>query len=351
MSCILVIGGAGYIGSHVNLHLGERKYSTVVLDNLYKGHKWAVLCGDFVCGDMADHNLLSKIFRAYPIDMVMHFSADSIVGESMESPLKYYRNNVANTLNLLEVMVEHGVKKIVFSSTAAVYGEPEYVPIDEKHPTVPTNPYGKTKLAIENMLEDCDRAYGLKYVSLRYFNAAGADEKGRIGECHNPETHLIPRILAVAKSVSFHPETPLPWREGMKGRGSEYPLVEIYGTDYETPDGTCIRDYIHVNDLADAHIMAVEHLRNGGNSRTYNLGCGSGYSVKDVIRKVEEIAGIILPVKECPRRPGDPARLVASSDRIEKEWQWKPKHDLDDIIKTGWNWEIKKDVLLQAFNK
>lgn len=260
-----------------------------------------------------------------------HFSAHSIVGEAMSNPLAYYRNNVANTLTMLEIMLEHGVKKIVFSSTAAVYGEPGYIPIDEAHPTSPTNPYGKTKLAIENMLEDCDRAYGLKYVSLRYFNAAGADEKGRIGECHDPETHLIPKILHVAKSVK-------------NGNGGDHPPVEIYGTDYETPDGTCIRDYIHVNDLAGAHIMAVEHLRGSGDSRTYNLGSGNGYSVRDVINKVEEVTGVNLPVRECPRRPGDPARLVASSELIGKEWQWKPGHGLHSIIRTAWAWAIKSEA-------
>ena len=340
MSCILIIGGAGYIGSHVNLLLGERRHPTVVLDNLSKGHKWAVLQGDFICGDMADRPLLSKIFKDYSIDMVMHFSAHSIVGESMRNPLAYYRNNVANTLTMLEIMLEHGVKKIVFSSTAAVYGEPGYIPIDEAHPTSPTNPYGKTKLAIENMLEDCDRAYGLKYVSLRYFNAAGADEKGRIGECHDPETHLIPKILHVAKSVSFQSVAPSPLMGEGWGEG-EYPCVEIYGTDYDTPDGACIRDYIHVSDLAEAHIMAVEHLRGNGDSRTYNLGSGNGYSVRDVINKVEEVTGVKLPVRECPRRPGDPARLVASSELIGKEWQWKPGHGLDGIIRTAWNWVTK----------
>ena len=328
MSYILIIGGAGYIGSHVNLLLGESQYSTVVLDNLSKGHRRAVLCGEFICGDMADRLLLSKIFRDYPIDTVMHFSADSIVGESMKSPLKYYRNNLANTLNLLEVMIENDVKKIVFSSTAAVYGEPEYVPIDERHPTVPTNPYGNTKLAIENMLKDCDQAYGLKYVSLRYFNAAGADEKGRIGESHNPETHLIPKILNVARTV----------KNGSSG--GDHPRVEIYGTDYDTPDGTCIRDYVHVTDLANAHIMAVEHLRKGGESRIYNLGCEAGYSVRDILKKVEKVTGTSLPVKKGPRRLGDPARLVASFERIKKDWQWKPKYDLDGIVRTAWKFHF-----------
>jgi UDP-glucose 4-epimerase len=329
MSHVLIIGGAGYIGSHVNLLLGERKYSTVVLDNLSKGHKRAVLCGEFVLGDMADHLLLSTVFKEYNIDVVMHFSAYSIVEESMTSPLKYYRNNIANTLNLLEVMIDQGIKKIVFSSTAAVYGEPKYVPIDEKHPTNPTNPYGRTKLAIENMLKDCIRAYGLSYVALRYFNAAGADAEGRIGELHEPETHLIPRILKVAKSIK---------NDLARGR---YPEVEIYGTDYDTADGTCIRDYIHVSDLASAHMMAVEHLRNDGESRTYNLGSGSGYSVRNVIERVREVTGIDLPIKECPRRPGDPARLLASPENISREWNWQPKLDLGEIIRTAWLWEEK----------
>jgi len=329
MSNILIIGGAGYIGSHVNLLLGERNYPTVVLDNLSKGHKRAVLSGEFILGDMADELLLVNIFRQYPIDIVMHFSAYSIVDESVSNPLKYYRNNIANTLKLLEVMLEHGVKKIVFSSTAAVYGEPNYVPIDEEHSTIPTNPYGKTKLTIENMLKDCDRAYGLKYVSLRYFNAAGADEKGRIGEWHEPETHLIPRILSVAKLIK---------NGSTVGDNAK---VNIYGTDYNTPDGTCIRDYIHVHDLAKAHIMALDHLRNDGESRTYNLGCGGGYSVRDVIEKVERIVGTKLPVKESPRRTGDPERLVASIEKISQEWNWRPILDLTEIIKTAWGLEEK----------
>jgi len=327
MPHILIIGGAGYIGSHVNLLLGERNYTTAVLDNLSKGHEWAVLSGKFILGDMADHLLLANLLREYDIDVVMHFSAYSIVEESVSNPLKYYKNNVANTLKLLEVMIERGVKKIVFSSTAAVYGEPNYVPIDEGHTTVPTNPYGKTKLTIENMLRDCDRAYDLRYVSLRYFNAAGADEAGRIGEFHEPETHLIPRILRVAKLV-----------KNGSAIGDE-DKVSIFGTDYNTPDGTCIRDYIHVHDLAEAHVMAVEHLRNGGESRTYNLGSGGGYSVRDVIEKVKQVVGINLPVKESPRRSGDPARLVASLDKISKDWNWRPKRDLTEIIRTAWHWE------------
>ena len=329
MPNVLIIGGAGYIGSHVNLLLGERNYSTVVLDNLSKGHQWAVLCGKFVCGDMADRQLLSNIIKEYSIDVVMHFSAYSIVEESVINPLKYYRNNVANTLQLLEVMIEHGVKKIVFSSTAAVYGEPMYMPIDEEHLTNPTNPYGKSKMAIENMLKDCDRAYDLKFVSLRYFNAAGADEKGRIGELHEPETHLIPRILRIAKLI----KNGLPIGNDAK--------VNIYGTDYNTPDGTCIRDYIHVTDLAEAHLMAIDYLIKGGESRTYNLGSGAGYSVRDVIKRVREVAGVDLPVIECSRRAGDPARLLASVKKISQDWDWQPKRDLTEIIKTAWLWETK----------
>jgi UDP-glucose 4-epimerase len=327
MACILIIGGAGYIGSHVNLMLGERKYPTVVLDNLSKGHRWAVLSGEMIHGDMADQALLGKVFRDFQVDTVMHFSAFSIVEESVGNPLKYYRNNIANAIKLLEVMVEHGVKNIVFSSSAAVYGEPKYVPIDEDHPPNPTNPYGRTKLGIEGMLKDCDRAYGLRHVSLRYFNAAGADEKGRIGEDHAPETHLIPKVLKVAKLTKN--------RSNSAGNRE----VEIYGTDYDTPDGTCIRDYVHVTDLAEAHVMAVEYLRKGGESRTYNLGSGMGYSVKEIMKKIEEVTGVVLPIKECPRRPGDPARLLAGLGKISREWNWQPKRDLAEIIGSAWIWE------------
>jgi len=338
MGRILIIGGAGYIGSHVNLLLGERRYSTIVLDNLSKGHKWAVLYGDFLLGDMGDHTLLSNIFNKYDVDIVMHFSAYSIVEESVISPLPYYRNNIANTLKLLEVMVEVGIKKIVFSSTAAVYGEPKTIPIPEEHFTNPTNPYGKTKLVIENMLKDCDRAYGLKFVSLRYFNAAGADDKGRIGELHEPETHLIPRILRIAKLI----------KNGTTA--GDDPKIEIYGTDYNTSDGTCVRDYIHVNDLGDAHIMAVDHLRSGGESRIYNLGSGNGYSVKEVIRKAKEVTGVDLPVRECQRRAGDPARLLADVKKISQDWNWQPNRDLTEMIETAWKWELKSSSLVSRIN-
>ncbi len=338
MACILIIGGAGYIGSHVNLLLGERQYSTAVLDNLSKGHKWAVLHGEFFLGDMGDPLLLSNIFNQYDVDIVMHFSAYSIVEESVMSPLQYYRNNIANTLKLLEVMIERDIKKIVFSSTAAVYGEPKSVPIDEEHVTNPTNPYGKTKLAIENMLKDCDRAYGLKFVSLRYFNAAGADENGRIGELHDPETHLIPRILRIAKLI----------KSG--ATAGDDPKIEIYGTDYNTFDGTCVRDYIHVNDLADAHMMAVDHLRSGGESRIYNLGSGNGYSVKDVIKKAIQVTGVDLPVRECQRRAGDPARLLADVKKIYQDWNWQPKRGLTEMIDTAWKWEMKSGHLAPRKN-
>jgi len=338
MGRILIIGGAGYIGSHVNLQLGERRYSTVVLDNLSKGHKWAVLYGDFFLGDMGDRALLSNIFNKYEVDIVMHFSAYSIVEESVIYPLQYYRNNIANTLKLLEVMVEVGIKKIVFSSTAAVYGEPKAIPIPEEHLTNPTNPYGKTKLVIENMLKDCDRAYGLKFISLRYFNAAGADDNGRIGELHEPETHLIPRILRTAKLI----------KNG--ATAGDDPKIEIYGTDYNTSDGTCIRDYIHVNDLGDAHMMAVDHLRSGGESRIYNLGSGDGYSVKEVIRKAKEVTGVDLPVRECQRRAGDPARLLADVKKISQDWNWQPNRDLTEIIETAWKWELKSSHLVSRIN-
>ncbi|MEW6327825.1 MAG: UDP-glucose 4-epimerase [Thermodesulfobacteriota bacterium] len=336
---ILVVGGAGYIGTHMVKELLSHGREVVVLDNLSTGHQGLIPGGIFVQGDLGDETLLRSLFTTYPIGTVMHFAAFSLVAESVAFPLKYYENNVAKTITLFKVMLEHGIKRFIFSSSAAVYGEPGYVPIDEKHPTVPTNPYGKTKLAIENMLEDCDKAYGLKYVSLRYFNAAGADGKGRIGECHNPETHLIPRILHVVKSVSFPPETPLPWREGMKGRGSEYPLVEIYGTDYDTPDGTCIRDYIHVNDLAQAHLLAMNALENGESSRIYNLGNNRGYSVKEVIEIAGQVTGRSIPVVKGPRRAGDPAILIASSEKISKELGWKPRYpDLKTMVKTAWKW-------------
>lgn len=319
MKNILVTGGAGYIGSHIGKKLAEAGYNVIVLDNLSKGHREAVLRGKLIVGDLADMDLLDRIMKEEEIEGVIHLAADSLVGESMEKPGKYYRNNVANGLNLLEAMVNNGVKYIVFSSTAAVYGEPEEIPITEEHPTNPENTYGESKLFFEKMLKRYDEIHGLKYVSLRYFNAAGADLSGQIGEAHDPETHLIPIVLQKALGI----------------RDKLY----IFGDDYPTKDGTCIRDYIHVEDLADAHILAVEALVKGMESRVYNLGNGEGYSVKEVIEVAEEVVGKEIDAEIAERRPGDPAVLVASSDKIKRELGWKPLYpDLRTIIESAWRW-------------
>lgn len=319
MKNILVTGGAGYIGSHIGKKLAEAGYNVIVLDNLSKGHREAVLKGKLIVGDLADMDLLDRIMKEEEIEGVIHLAADSLVGESMEKPGKYYRNNVANGLNLLEAMVNNGVKYIVFSSTAAVYGEPEEIPITEEHPTNPENTYGESKLFFEKMLKRYDEIHGLKYVSLRYFNAAGADLSGQIGEAHDPETHLIPIVLQKALGI----------------RDKLY----IFGDDYPTKDGTCIRDYIHVEDLADAHILAVEALVKGMESRVYNLGNGEGYSVKEVIEVAEEVVGKEIDAEIAERRPGDPAVLVASSDKIKRELGWKPLYpDLRTIIESAWRW-------------
>ncbi|MCK4258477.1 MAG: UDP-glucose 4-epimerase GalE [Halanaerobiales bacterium] len=316
---ILVTGGAGYIGSHVVNALLGTEYEIVVLDNLQKGHQDALIGGKFIEGDLADRQKLSEIFAEHQIEGVIHLAADSLVGESMENPSKYYYNNVLNGYNLLEVMREHSTRYIVFSSTAAVYGEPEEIPITEDHPTRPTNVYGKTKLHFEDMLVDYEKAYGIKHICLRYFNAAGADISGRIGEDHNPESHLIPIVLQKVLGL----------RENLA----------IFGTDYNTPDGTCIRDYIHVNDLATAHILAIEKLFDGFDSKIYNLGNGVGFSVREVIETASQVVGKPIPALEHPRRTGDPAILIASSDKIKKELDWKPEYpELKKIIETAWNW-------------
>lgn len=319
---VLVTGGAGYIGSHAVIELLSHGEEVVVLDNLQKGHSSAVMTHHFYEGDIRQVELLDHIFQTHEIEGVIHFAADSLVGESMSDPLKYYDNNVITAHRLLSKMKEYGVMKIVFSSTAATYGEAKRVPIREEDGTEPTNPYGETKLAIEKMLKWCDRAYGIKYVSLRYFNVAGAHPKGHVGEDHHPETHLIPIILQVA----------LGQRES----------IFIYGDDYPTHDGTCIRDYIHVMDLANAHWLALQQLRNRGESGVYNLGNGTGFSVKQVIEKAREITGHPIPAKIAPRRAGDPAVLVASSEKAEKELGWHPRfNNLDEIIRTAWNWHKK----------
>lgn len=317
---ILVTGGAGYIGSHTVCKLIEMGHTVTVYDNLSKGHAAAVPeQAALVVGDIRDSILLSKTFKENNIQAVIHFAADSLVGESMQQPAKYYQNNVAATLALLETMLDCNVMKIVFSSTAAVYGEPNHWPITENMPTQPTNVYGRTKLVIEGMLADFAQAYELSYVSLRYFNAAGALAGGSIGEDHNPESHLIPLVL----------KTALGQRQA----------IDIYGTDYPTVDGTCIRDYIHVVDLAMAHVLAVSHLLSGGSSRVYNLGSEQGFSVREVINQAKDITGIDFNVQEIERRTGDPAVLVASSEKIRTELGWMPRYsNLDSIIKDAWIW-------------
>jgi UDP-glucose 4-epimerase len=317
---ILVTGGAGYIGSHTVRELQRAGQPVVVYDNLTKGHRPAVPAGvKLIEGDIRDQGKLARAIAGHNVGAVVHFAASSLVGESMKEPSAYYNNNVAGTLALLDTMLAGGVKKVVFSSTAAVYGEPAAWPIGEDMPTAPTNVYGRTKLAIEHMLADFAAAYGLVYVSLRYFNAAGASEDGTVGEDHSPETHLIPLVLQAA----------LGQREA----------VAIFGTDYPTDDGTCIRDYIHVTDLAAAHVKALQHLAAGGASKVYNLGSETGYSVRQVIDRAKAITGVDFHVREEARRPGDPAVLVASSRRIAAELGWRPRlSDLDAIIATAWNW-------------
>jgi len=317
---VLVTGGAGYIGSHTVHQLIAEGHDVVVYDNLSKGHRAAVASAAlFVQGDLRDGTLLAEVLQSHQIEAVVHFAADSLVGESMSAPSKYYHNNVVATLALLDTMRECKVGKIVFSSTAAVYGEPEVCPINEELPTQPTNVYGRTKLVIEGMLADFSMAYGLKYVSLRYFNAAGALTGGQIGEDHTPETHLLPLILQTALG--------------------QRPAISIYGTDYDTKDGTCIRDYIHVTDLADAHVRALGHLVTGSESRIYNLGSEQGFSVRQVIEQAKAVTGIDFTVNEAPRRVGDPGILVASSAKIRSELGWQPVYsDLKTIIASAWQW-------------
>ncbi len=326
---VLVTGGAGYIGSHVVKALGEAGYQVVTYDNLSTGHDWAVLYGDLVVADLGDEMELRKVFERYRPDAVMHFAASIVVPESVKQPLKYYRNNTSNTMNLLEACVEFGVGSFIFSSTAAVYGEPKRVPVTEDAPLEPINPYGWSKMFVERILEDCSKAYPLRYVSLRYFNVAGADEKTRVGQVSPEPTHLITRALKAALG--------------------QIERLEIYGTDYPTPDGTCIRDYIHVDDLAHAHVLSLEYLISGGKSRVYNCGYGHGYSVREVVDMVKEVTGVDFPVVEAPRREGDPPVLVADSTRIRNELGWSPKHDdLSYIIRTAWEWEKKLKVVLRG---
>lgn len=316
---ILVCGGAGYIGSHMVAELLEKGNEVVILDNLEKGHKDALLGGKLYIGDLRDKDILNKIFTENKIEAVIDFAAYSLVGESMTEPLKYFNNNVYGTINLLEAMKEHNVKYIVFSSTAATYGEPKEVPILEESETIPTNAYGESKLIVEKILRWCDHAYGIKYTTLRYFNAAGAHINGKIGEDHSPETHLIPLILDVAL--------------GKRDK------IMIFGDDYDTKDGSCIRDYIHVSDLASAHSLALERLMNGGESRIYNLGNGTGFSVKEMIKIARKVTNHPIPAEVAPRRAGDPAVLIASSNKAVEELNWRPKfNSVETIIETAWNW-------------
>lgn len=317
---ILVLGGAGYIGSHTVIELIDSGSDVVIIDNLETGHMEAVHPkARFYKGDIRDRAFLDSVFEKEEIEAVIHFAANSLVGESMVNPLKYYDNNLCGTKVLLESMLSHDIKKIVFSSTAATYGEPERIPILETDKTEPTNTYGETKLSMEKMFKWTDKAHGLKYVSLRYFNACGAHKSGKIGEAHNPETHLIPLILQV----------PLGKREA----------INVFGSDYDTKDGTCVRDYIHVTDLAQAHILAVKYLMEGNESNIFNLGNGIGFTVNEVIEAAKEVVGKEIKVVMADRRAGDPAKLIASSDKAKAVLGWKPEHaDLKHIIETAWNW-------------
>ncbi len=317
---ILVLGGAGYMGSHTVYELIDRGEDVVVIDNLLTGYREAIHPkARFYEGDIRDRTFLDQVLEQEKIDAVIHFAACSLVGESMTDPLKYYNNNLCGTENLLEALVAHGIDKVVFSSTAATYGEPKKIPITENDCTSPTNTYGETKLSMEKMFHWTDVAHDLRYVALRYFNACGAHESGKIGEAHNPESHLIPLILQVPNGK----------RE----------FISVFGTDYDTPDGTCVRDYIHVTDLALAHILAVEYLRKGNESNVFNLGNGIGFSVNDVIETARKVTGHEIPAKMCERRGGDPAQLIASSEKAKNVLGWKPEHDsLEEIIQSAWKW-------------
>lgn len=319
MSEILVVGGAGYIGSHMCKYLHGKGMVPVVLDNLSLGHRESVKWGPLYVGNLDDSELLDEIFTKHDIQAVMHFAAFCYVGESMTEPLKYYQNNIASTLGLLSSMVEHGIDKMIFSSSCATYGEPETLPIHEGQTQKPINPYGRTKLMMENILDDLDSANGLKSVCLRYFNAAGADPEGELGEDHDPETHLIPLVLYAALD--------------------QLEQLTVFGNDYPTEDGTCIRDYIHINDLAQAHYLALNYLLSGGESKKYNLGNGNGYSILDVINTAIKVSNRDIRYTIADRRPGDPAILVGSSDKAIQELKWQPVYtDLETIIQTAWDW-------------
>lgn len=318
---VLVIGGAGYIGSHMVKMLDQQGCSVVTLDDLSSGHRDAVLAGDFVEGSCGDRRLLEELLSR-GFDAVMHFASFIQVGESAKYPDKYYQNNFVNTLTLLDAMRTNGIKRFIFSSTAATFGEPQYIPIDEHHQQQPINPYGRTKLMVEQLLADYDNAYGMKSVCLRYFNAAGADPDGVLGERHEPETHLIPLVLQVAS-----------------GRRQ---YISVFGRDYDTLDGTCVRDYVHICDLCSAHWLALQSLMNGGGSQCFNLGNGNGFSVQEVIDTAERVTGCKICVVDAPRRKGDPVRLVADSRLVRERLGWQPQYmDLDTIIGHAWAWETR----------
>ena len=326
---ILVVGGAGYIGSHMVWLLGQMGARATVLDDLSSGHRDAVIDAELVHGSLADEALLELVLAKGRFDAVMHFASFIQVGESVRDPAKYYRNNVANTLNLLQAMHRHGVKRFVFSSTAAVYGNPAYVPINEAHPQQPINPYGRSKLMIEQVLSDFAQAYGMQSVCLRYFNAAGAHPEALLGERHDPETHLIPLVLQAASGRQPH--------------------ITVYGRDYDTPDGTCIRDYMHVMDLAQAHWQALQYLMDDGSSAVFNLGNGQGFSVQEVIEMARQVSGRVIAVQEGERRAGDPPRLVADARLAREVLGWQPLYaELETIVRHAWAWEQKRSANVVA---
>ena len=327
-NAILVCGGAGYIGAHVVRALVAAGHSTAVIDDLTTGHKDSVPDSvPFIHGSIGNRTLLDEVLNRYPIKAVVHLCANALVGESVRDPLKYYRNNVSNGLVLLEAMLAHDIRTIVFSSTAAVYGNPQFTPLTEAHPTCPVNPYGWSKLIFERMLQDFGVAYGLRWVALRYFNAAGAAVDGSIGEDHKPESHLIPLVLKAALRIK-HPnlEASLPQ------------TLKVFGSDYPTPDGTCVRDYIHVCDLAGAHLLALDHLEAGRDSAAFNLGNGAGFSIKEVIQTCRDVTSLPIQYEMSDRRPGDPAELISDSAHARRELGWAPSHpDLDEIVRSAWH--------------